>query len=149
MIVPGTADQRSGPSLRMQIGLRRVLDILCASAAAVVLAPLMLGVALAIWFESGRPILFSQRRLGQHGRPFRMYKFRKFRPDCDNHGCPLTVEGDDRLTTIGCFLAAGKLDELPQLWNVLWGDMSLVGPRPESLAFADCFRNGFEKDSRA
>jgi lipopolysaccharide/colanic/teichoic acid biosynthesis glycosyltransferase len=105
----------------------------------------MLGVALAIWIESGRPILFSQRRLGQYGRPFRMYKFRKFRPDCDNKGCPLTVEGDERMTAIGRFLAAGKLDELPQLWNVLRGDMSLVGPRPESLAFADCFRNGFER----
>jgi lipopolysaccharide/colanic/teichoic acid biosynthesis glycosyltransferase len=145
VIMRGAADELSGPSLRMQVGLRRVLDILCASAAAIVVSPLMLGVALAIWIEDGRPILFSQCRLGQYGRLFRMYKFRKFRPDCDNHGCPLTVEGDDRLTTIGRFLAAGKLDELPQLWNVLWGDMSLVGPRPESRAFADCFRNGFER----
>ena len=145
MIMRGTADQLSGPSLRIQVGLRRFLDILCVGAAALVLSPLMLGVAVAICIESGRPILFSQRRLGQYGRPFRMYKFRKFRPDCDNKGCPLTVEGDDRMTAIGRFLAAAKLDELPQLWNVLRGDMSLVGPRPESLAFADCFRNGFER----
>jgi lipopolysaccharide/colanic/teichoic acid biosynthesis glycosyltransferase len=145
VIIRGTAAQLSGPSLRIQVGLRRVLDILFAGAAALILSPLMLGVALAIWIESGRPILFSQRRLGQYGRPFRMYKFRKFRPDCDNKGCPLTVEGDERMTAIGRFLAAGKLDELPQLWNVLRGDMSLGGPRPESLAFADCFRNGFER----
>jgi lipopolysaccharide/colanic/teichoic acid biosynthesis glycosyltransferase len=129
----------------MHIGLRRALDILCAGGAAIINAPLMLIVALAIWIESGRPILFSQIRLGQYGRPFRMYKFRKFRPDCDDHGCPLTREADGRLTKIGRILARSKLDELPQLWNVLRGDMSLVGPRPESLAFADCFRNGFEK----
>jgi lipopolysaccharide/colanic/teichoic acid biosynthesis glycosyltransferase len=129
----------------LDVGLRRTLDIVCAGVTAFVFAPVMLTATLAIWIESGRPILFSQLRLGQNGRPFRMYKFRKFRSDCDNHGCPLTVEEDDRLTTIGGVLAASKLDELPQLWNVLRGDMSLVGPRPESLAFADCFRNGFEK----
>lgn len=138
-------DRLSGPSLRMHIGMRRALDLLCAGVAAFILAPLMLIAVLAIWIESGRPILFSQIRLGQFGRPFRMYKFRKFRPDCDNHGCPLTMESDGRLTKIGRVLAVSKLDELPQLWNVLRGDMSLVGPRPESLAFADCFRNGFEK----
>jgi lipopolysaccharide/colanic/teichoic acid biosynthesis glycosyltransferase len=107
--------------------------------------PVFLIVALAIWIESGRPILFSQLRLGQDGRPFRIYKFRKFRPNCDLNGYPLTIERDNRLTAIGRILAATKLDELPQLWNVLRGDMSLVGPRPESLAFTDCFRNGFEK----
>ncbi len=145
MTMRDAADQLSGPSLGMHVGLRRALDILGAGVAVSVLAPVMPIVTLAIWIESGRPILFSQLRLGQNGRPFRMYKFRKFRPDCDNHGCPLTVEGDGRLTAIGRVLAASKLDELPQLWNVLRGDMSLVGPRPESPAFTDCFRNGFEK----
>jgi lipopolysaccharide/colanic/teichoic acid biosynthesis glycosyltransferase len=145
MSMHNAADQFSRPSLGMQFGLRPVLDILCAGMATFVLAPVMLIVVLAIWIESGRPILFSQLRLGQYGRPFRMYKFRKFGRDCDDHGCPLTVEGDGRLTAVGRVLAVSKLDELPQLWNVLRGDMSLVGPRPESLAFVDCFRNGFEK----
>jgi lipopolysaccharide/colanic/teichoic acid biosynthesis glycosyltransferase len=153
MTMHNAAKQFSEPSVGAQVGLwrafdvgfRRALDIVCAGVAALVLAPVMLIVAFAIWIESGRPILFSQLRLGQNGRAFRMYKFRKFAPDCDNHGCPLTMQGDDRLTTIGHVLAASKLDELPQLWNVLRGDMSLVGPRPESLAFSDCFRNGFEK----
>jgi lipopolysaccharide/colanic/teichoic acid biosynthesis glycosyltransferase len=145
MTMRDAADELSRPSLRMDVGLRRTFDILCAAVAASVLAPVMLIVVIAVWIESGGPILFSQLRLGQYGRPFRMYKFRKFRPDCDNHGCPLTIEEDDRLTAVGRVLAASKLDELPQLWNVLRGDMSLVGPRPESLAFTDCFRNGFEK----
>jgi lipopolysaccharide/colanic/teichoic acid biosynthesis glycosyltransferase len=153
MTMRDTANELSGRSPGMDVGLRhalgvglwRAFDIVGAGVAAFVLAPVMLIVTLAIWIESRRPILFSQLRLGQHGRPFRMYKFRKFGPDCDNRGCPLTVEGDGRLTAVGRVLAASKLDELPQLWNVLRGDMSIVGPRPESLAFADCFRNGFEK----
>ena len=145
MTMRDAAEQFSGPSFGMDVGVRRTLDILCAGMAALLLAPVMLIVVIAIWIESGGPILFSQLRLGQYGRPFRMYKFRKFAPDCGNHGSPLTIEGDDRLTAVGRVLAAGKLDELPQLWNVLRGDMSLVGPRPESLAFTDCFRNGFEK----
>jgi lipopolysaccharide/colanic/teichoic acid biosynthesis glycosyltransferase len=126
-------------------GMRRALDIACAGAAIVAFAPIALIVALAVWVEGGKPILFSQLRLGLNGRPFRMYKFRKFRTDCDDRGCPLTLDGDGRLTRVGRVLAATKLDELAQLWNVLRGDMSLVGPRPESLAFADCFRDGFEK----
>lgn len=129
----------------LDANLRRAFDIVGAGAAVFVLAPLALIVVLAIWIESGRPILFSQLRLGRNGRPFWMYKFRKFRPDCGNRGCPLTMEKDGRLTRVGRILAASKLDELPQLWNVLRGDMSVVGPRPESLAFADCFREGFEK----
>nr|WP_245329022.1 sugar transferase [Bradyrhizobium centrolobii] len=107
--------------------------------------PVLLIIALAIWIEGGRPILYSQLRLGRNGSPFRMYKFRKFRADCDDRGSPLTMMNDDRMTTIGHVLAGFKLDELPQLWNILRGDMSFVGPRPESLAFADCFKNGFEK----
>ena len=148
-----TLHELSRPSVRSRVelrpalaaGLRRSVDIVFACATIFLLAPVILVVTLAIWIEGGRPILFSQLRLGQKGRPFRMYKFRKFRPDCDERGCPLTMQADGRLTRVGRLLAEGKLDELPQLWNVLRGDMSFVGPRPESLAFADCFRNGFER----
>lgn len=148
-----TLHDLSGPSLGLQfeqrgaldVVLRRTIDIVCACTAMLVVAPVALIVTLAIWIEGGRPILFSQLRLGEKARPFRMYKFRKFRPDCDDRGCPVTLDGDGRMTKIGRVLAATKLDELPQLWNLLRGDMSLVGPRPESLAFADCFSNGLEK----
>jgi len=145
MTTQRTAKQLLTPSATPHVSLRRVLDILCTGMAASALMPVFLIVALAVRIESGGPILYSQLRLGKNGRPFRMYKFRKFRPNCDPHGYPLTMEGDGRLTAVGRILAATKLDELPQLWNVLRGDMSLVGPRPESLAFADCFRNGFER----
>ncbi|MET0708292.1 MAG: sugar transferase [Tardiphaga sp.] len=125
------------------VSFRRILDIVCTATAATVLLPVFFVVSAAIYIESGRPILYSQLRLGQNGRQFWLYKFRKFRPTCDLNGYPLTLETDGRMTSIGRVLAATKLDELPQLWNVLRGDMSLVGPRPESIAFSDCFRNEF------
>jgi lipopolysaccharide/colanic/teichoic acid biosynthesis glycosyltransferase len=107
-------------------------------------APLMLLIAAALFFEGGLPVLFVQTRIGAGGRPFRMFKFRKFHAQCSPHDLAPTVVGDSRMTTVGRFLAATKFDELPQLWNVLIGDMAIVGPRPESLAFADCFRGGLE-----
>jgi lipopolysaccharide/colanic/teichoic acid biosynthesis glycosyltransferase len=124
---------------------RRVLDVVTASVAILLLFPLMLVISFLIWLESGRPILFSQNRLGLRGSSFRMFKFRKFRKECGATGLPLTLQKDTRLTTVGKFLRVTKLDELPQFWNVLRGDMSIVGPRPESPAFADSFTYGFEK----
>ena len=125
------------------VPVRRMLDLIIAGAGLIVLAPVIILVALAIWIESGRPILFSQIRLGLFWRHFRMYKFRKFHRQIGTDGCGVTVEGDQRLTKLGAFLAKTKLDELPQLWNVLKGDMSTVGPRPESLNFADCMTRGY------
>ncbi|WP_258052336.1 sugar transferase [Mesorhizobium sp. INR15] len=104
----------------------------------------MVVIALALLLESGWPVLFTQTRMGAGARPFRMYKFRKFGVRCSPHGLALTVAGDSRMTRIGRILAATKLDELPQIWNVFRGEMAIVGPRPESLAFADCFHGGFE-----
>ncbi len=123
---------------------RRSIDVAVAVVASIVLSPLMLGIAIALLLESGWPVLFVQNRVGAGGVPFRMYKFRKFAVRCSPNGLPLTVARDSRMTTIGALLAATKFDELPQLWNVLKGDMAIVGPRPESLAFADCFLGGFE-----
>ena len=122
----------------------RMLDIVAALLGLLVLGPLMVLVAVAVWAEGGRPVIFSQTRLGQNGRRFQLYKFRKFRPVAAT-GPKLTVKDDPRLTTVGRFIERTKLDELPQLWNVLVGDMSAVGPRPEVPEFADCFTHGHQR----
>ncbi|MGQ2906506.1 MAG: sugar transferase [Aliihoeflea sp.] len=119
--------------------LRRLLDVVIAGAALVVLAPLFLAIAVAIVAECGRPIFFRQVRLGEGGRHFTIYKFRKFATRETRAGLPLTMHNDARMSRIGRLLADTKLDELPQFYNILRGDMSVVGPRPESLDFADCF----------
>lgn len=124
---------------------RRAVDVFAAASALIILSPLLLLIAAAIWAESGGPIFYRQMRLGRGGRLFRMYKFRKFHAACHHSGMPLTLQDDDRLTRTGKFLRTTKLDELPQFWNVLIGEMSLVGPRPETPAFADCFSGGSER----
>lgn len=123
---------------------QRLLDLVIAIAGLVVLSPLMLFVALAISIETGRPIFYSQSRIGRGGTRFRIHKFRKFYKNI-GAGSPLTVDHDPRMTPLGRFMALTKLDELPQLWNVVLGDMSIVGPRPESVEFSDCFTGPYLK----
>ncbi|QRM27251.1 sugar transferase [Microvirga sp. VF16] len=125
--------------------IRRSIDLTLAGTALVIFIPLMILVAAAICCESGTPSIFSQPRLGLRGRVFCMYKFRKFRRDCGTNGSPLTMDNDERLTLIGKFLQKTKLDELPQLWNIIIGNMSIVGPRPETLHFKDCFNGDYEE----
>lgn len=122
----------------------RVLDVVIAALGLVILMPLIALISLAILIEDGRPIFFSQTRLGLKGKHFRIYKFRKFYKTI-GMTAPLTVKNDSRMTRLGHFLARTKLDELPQFWNVLKGDMSIVGPRPESTDFADCFTGVYER----
>jgi lipopolysaccharide/colanic/teichoic acid biosynthesis glycosyltransferase len=107
---------------------KRPTDILLSALGLVVLAPVMAAVAAAVAVALGRPVFFRQERPGLHGEPFRLIKFRTMLDAVDSDGNPL----DDarRLTRFGRFLRASSLDELPELWNVLRGDMSLVGPRP-------------------
>jgi lipopolysaccharide/colanic/teichoic acid biosynthesis glycosyltransferase len=121
----------------------RLFDIVLAAAALVFFAPLMFLLASAIILEGGRPIFFSQVRLGRDGLPFRMHKFRKFHERGRLAGGSLTMEDDQRFTRVGGFLARTKLDELPQFWNILKGEMSIVGPRPESTDFRDCFDGSY------
>ena len=111
-------------------GRRRAVDIFVAAAALLLSLPLMALAAAVILFDSEGPILFRQRRMGRHGREFTLYKFRSMRAENGDSFC-ITVSGDKRITRAGAFLRRYKLDELPQLWNVLRGDMGLVGPRPK------------------
>jgi lipopolysaccharide/colanic/teichoic acid biosynthesis glycosyltransferase len=109
----------------------RAFDLIAATLGLVVLSPLFLVVAIAIKMGSPGPVFFRQERVGRGGVPFRMHKFRSMRPDAEKLGGPLTVGADPRITRVGAVLRKTKLDELPQLIDVVKGDMALVGPRPE------------------
>ncbi|MEO6032504.1 MAG: sugar transferase [Burkholderiaceae bacterium] len=111
--------------------IKRLMDLLLAALGLVVLAPLLLGVAVLIKRGSPGPVFFRQQRVGRHGRLFRIHKFRTMRDSPDAGGPQITVGDDARITAAGSWLRRTKLDELPQLIDVLRGDMSLVGPRPE------------------
>ena len=111
--------------------VKRLFDLLLAGAGLLVLAPLGLVVALAIRLDSPGPVFFRQVRVGRHGREFRIHKFRTMRTDAEALGAQITVGADPRITRVGHWLRASKVDELPQLLDVLQGTMSLVGPRPE------------------
>ena len=110
---------------------KRLFDVVLALLALLLLALPMLATALAVWLDSGRPVLFTQWRVGRGGRPFRLYKFRSMVVDAQARGPQRTAAGDPRITQVGRWLRRSSLDELPQLLNVLRGDMSLVGPRPD------------------
>ena len=128
---------------------KRAFDLLVAGAALLVLSPLLAALAIAVRSTSSGPILFRQVRLGQGGRPFQLLKFRSMRVNDDSDVC-WTVAGDDRQTRVGRLMRRTSLDELPQLWNVVRGDMSLVGPRPERPHFAREFTDSVpDYDARA
>ncbi|MBA2673744.1 MAG: sugar transferase [Ramlibacter sp.] len=111
--------------------MKRAMDLLVALAAILVLSPLLLATAAAVLLESGRPVLFRQVRIGRGGREFGMYKFRSMVRNAAAVGPYFTAAGDPRITRVGRFIRRTSIDELPQLFNVLRGDMSLVGPRPD------------------
>jgi lipopolysaccharide/colanic/teichoic acid biosynthesis glycosyltransferase len=117
---------------------KRLFDLLAAGAGVLLLAPLLLGVALWVKLDSKGPVLFRQVRVGRHGVPFEIVKFRTM-ADRRDAGPQLTVGQDPRVTRAGHFLRRYKLDELPQLFNVLEGTMSLVGPRPEVPRYVECY----------
>lgn len=117
--------------------LKRLMDITGALAGGIVFAPLLLIGALCVAFSMGRPILFRQRRPGLNGEPFEILKFRTMSNALDADGNPLPDA--QRLTAVGRFLRATSIDELPELWNVLKGDMSLVGPRPLLMEYVPLY----------
>jgi lipopolysaccharide/colanic/teichoic acid biosynthesis glycosyltransferase len=109
--------------------LYRLFDVTCAAAGLMILMPVLFTLAALILWHDGPPVLFSQMRVGWKGKRFRIWKFRTMR--AEDGGSVITAAGDERVTRLGAVLRKYKLDELPQLFNVLKGDMSLVGPRPE------------------
>ena len=113
--------------------MRRLIDLTGASILSVLLSPVLAGLALAIRLSMGRPILFRQQRPGYKGEPFEVYKFRTMKDAADGNGEPLPDE--ERLTKVGVFMRQLSLDELPQLWNILKGEMSFIGPRPLLMEF--------------
>lgn len=125
--------------------IKRVLDIGGAVIGLLVVSPLLLVVAVLIKLDSPGPVLFCQERIGRGFVPFIIYKFRTMAVGRDGDGLSITSGNDSRITRIGRILRATKIDELPQLFNVLIGDMSVVGPRPEVRRYVDLFRRDYEE----
>lgn len=125
--------------------MKRAFDILVSTTGLVLLFPLLLAVALLIKADSPGPVFFLQERVGRRFRPFRIYKFRTMVPEAPRLGKMITIGEDPRITRIGRILRLTKIDELPQLLNVLKGDMSLVGPRPEVRQYVELFRPDYEE----
>ena len=131
--VDGTTVPSSG---RPYDAVKRCLDVAAAAGSMVVLSPLLLLIALAVRLTSKGPAIYRAKRAGLRGAPFDVLKFRSMAPGADRQGV-ITVGADDRVTPLGRLLRRTKLDELPQLWNILRGEMSVVGPRPESLSIVE------------
>ncbi|HVG34792.1 MAG TPA: sugar transferase [Pyrinomonadaceae bacterium] len=124
-------------AVTIKSGIPRACEAVAALAALLVFSPLICAAALAVALSSRGPVLFRQRRMGLGGREFTLYKLRTMRVDIRAAGPQVTARDDERITRLGKFLRRTKLDELPELWNVLIGDMSLIGPRPEVPRYVD------------
>jgi lipopolysaccharide/colanic/teichoic acid biosynthesis glycosyltransferase len=125
--------------------VKRTFDILAAGLGLVLLAPLLVLVAVLVKLTSPGPVLFRQERIGRRFRPFRICKFRTMTQDAPRRGGPITFGADPRITRLGRLLRKTKIDEIPQLINVLKGEMSLVGPRPEVPRYVEMFRADYEE----
>lgn len=119
--------------------IKRLFDIVCSACGFILLSPLLLWITWRIKQEDHGPVFYRGERVGLHGKPFRIFKFRTMVKDADKIGGSSTSNDDSRITQVGRFLRKYKLDELPQLINVLIGDMSFVGPRPEVKKFTDLY----------
>jgi lipopolysaccharide/colanic/teichoic acid biosynthesis glycosyltransferase len=132
--------QRRAPFRTVSWQVKRALDVVLSAVALTGLAPLLAVLALAVRLEGGPGVLFRQTRVGMDNRPFELLKLRSLRPATEDESATRwTIVDDERLGPVGRLLRASSLDELPQLWNILRGDMSLVGPRPERPHFVSSF----------
>lgn len=125
--------------------MKRLFDLLFSAGGLLLLAPLLVVAAVLVKWTSKGPVLFRQVRVGRDFEPFEILKFRTMVVDAPQLGGQLTAGRDPRITTVGWFLRATKIDELPQLWNVFKGEMSFVGPRPEVPRYVDQFRDDYEE----
>lgn len=123
------------PMTDCQLTLKRTFDILASALGLVLLSPLLVGISIAVKCSSPGPILYQQERIGHYGRPFKILKFRTMCDHAEGEQPQLTQDNDPRVTRLGHWLRRYRLDELPQLWNILRGDMAIVGPRPERAFF--------------
>jgi exopolysaccharide biosynthesis polyprenyl glycosylphosphotransferase len=123
------------------LAIKRMLDVFVSLVLVTLTMPIMLIVALAIWLESGGPVLFRQERIGLGGRPFQILKFRSMNHNAEENGPKWAADGDLRVTRVGRIIRKLRLDELPQAVNVLRGEMSFVGPRPERAIFCRMLEN--------
>jgi Undecaprenyl-phosphate glucose phosphotransferase len=130
---------RENPHHGLNIVVKRAMDVFLAAVALAILSPLMAAITFLIKLTSPGPVLYRQERCGLNGQAFQMLKFRTMKVDAEASGPQMTAANDPRRTVLGAFLRVSNLDELPQLFNVLWGDMSLVGPRPERPVFVRKF----------
>jgi len=131
---------RESPHFGLNVVVKRIMDIILASVGIVLIAPILAAIAILVKVTSPGPVLYRQERCGLNGRSFMMLKFRTMRLDAESAGAQMTAENDPRKTRLGSILRTTNLDELPQLFNVLMGDMSLVGPRPERPVFVRKFK---------
>lgn len=123
--------------------MKRTFDLICSLIGLILLSPLFLLIAFAILLTSKGPIFFKQKRVGRNFKSFELVKFRSMRV-CEDSGLDITAHGDSRITAIGKFIRHTKIDELPQLYNVLKGEMSLVGPRPEVAKYVELDPEGYQ-----
>ena len=134
-------DLRTNPLSAWQQNIKRITDILVAVCGLILLSPFLLFIAIRTRFSSNGPVIYAQERIGYNGRPFTIYKFRSMVADAEKEGPALSSDHDKRITPWGKVMRKWRLDELPQLWNILSGDMSLIGPRPERKVYIDQILN--------
>ena len=125
--------------------MKRLFDILFSFIGLLLLQPFFIVIAIMIKVDSTGPVFFRQGRVGKNFKPFMIYKFRTMVLDAENKGLHITSGGDNRITRVGRILRRLKIDELPQLYNVLKGDMSLVGPRPEVIRYVEWYKEDYER----
>lgn len=125
--------------------MKRLFDVVFSFIGLLILLPLFVVVAILIKIDNSGPVFFIQERIGKNFKPFNLYKFRSMVMDAPEKGISITAGGDSRITKIGKFLRKTKIDELPQLVNVLKGDMSFVGPRPEMKKYVDIFKEEYKE----